>query len=126
MNPVPPPARSAPERPLNADARGSYHNAPLSPNQLAQVAKSLGHPSRVAIVARLARAGPCSTTDIVAGAGLAHSTVFRHLRILSEAGVVTAFRDGSRVWYEVDNEVLGRFRRAVDGLALEGRLRLGT
>ena len=51
--------------------------------------RSLGDPTRLAIVRRLA-VGPARVTDLVAAVGLAQSTVSKHLACLRECGLVAS------------------------------------
>ena len=46
-------------------------------------------------------------------ADLAQSTVSEHLRILREAGLITATRDGPRIWYSLDRDALEAFLESV-------------
>lgn len=51
--------------------------------------RSLGDPTRLAIVRRLV-AGPARVTDLVDSVGLAQSTVSKHLACLRECGLVVS------------------------------------
>lgn len=51
--------------------------------------RSLGDPTRLAIVRRLA-AGPARVVDLVQAVGLAQSTVSKHLACLRECGLVAS------------------------------------
>jgi DNA-binding transcriptional ArsR family regulator len=51
--------------------------------------RSLGDPTRLAIVRRLA-AGPARVVDLVEAVGLAQSTVSKHLACLRDCGVVAS------------------------------------
>lgn len=51
--------------------------------------RSLGDPTRLAIVRRLA-AGPARVTDLVEAVGLAQSTVSKHLACLRDCGLVAS------------------------------------
>ncbi len=51
--------------------------------------RSLGDPTRLAIVRRLAL-GPARVTDLVEAVGLAQSTVSKHLACLRECGLVAS------------------------------------
>jgi ArsR family transcriptional regulator len=53
---------------------------------------------RIEIVQCLADHGPLTSGAVVAGSGLAQSTVSEHLRILRNAGIVGVKRDGPNVW----------------------------
>lgn len=66
--------------------------------------RALGDPNRIALVAWLARQrGPKTVTEIVESGccPVDFSVVSRHLRMLREAGCVTAERDGREVRYQL-------------------------
>lgn len=67
--------------------------------RLAVLAKALGHPARLRILALLARTPGCIGGDIVDAVGLAQSTVSEHLRILKAAGVIEGQIDPPRICY---------------------------
>lgn len=71
----------------------------LTDEQLAALAKALGHPARLKILLLLARTPGCIGGDIVQAVGLAQSTVSEHLRILKAAGVIEGQIDPPRVCY---------------------------
>jgi ArsR family transcriptional regulator len=64
--------------------------SPARAEALARRFRALADPARVALVARLARAGEARVGELVVGSGLAQPTVSHHLRILREAGLVEA------------------------------------
>jgi ArsR family transcriptional regulator len=84
--------------------------------ELAQLARALAHPARVAIVRYLLQFGECVCTDLSGVVPLAHSTAMQHLKILKEAGLLRSARDGRHVLYCVDGEVLRRFQELLSGL----------
>jgi len=85
--------------------------------ELARLCRALGHPARVAIVRYLeGRTGACPAGDIVAQVPLAQSTVSRHLRVLTEAGILLASPAPPRVLYRLDRNALDAFRRAASAL----------
>src|SRR5512147_1839880 len=67
--------------------------------ELATLAKALGHPARVQIVRLLVRREACICGDIVDELPLAQSTVSQHLKVLKEAGLIRGEIDGPRVCY---------------------------
>lgn len=71
----------------------------IDDESLAALAKALGHPARLRILALLAHAPGCIGGDIVQAVGLAQSTVSEHLRILKAAGVIAGEVDPPRVCY---------------------------
>lgn len=85
---------------------------PLS--TLAEQAKALGHPARLAIIQLLAARDACVCGEIVEDLPLAQSTVSRHLKVLKEAGLVQGTIDGPRVCYCLDEEAVHALRGRFD------------
>ena len=84
--------------------------------ELAQLAKALAHPARVAILRRLLAQGECVCGEIVDGLPLAQPTVSQHLKVLKEAGLVVGEVDGPRVCYCVNPKVVKRVKELIGGL----------
>jgi ArsR family transcriptional regulator len=84
--------------------------------ELAMLAKALGHPARVQIVRLLVRRNACICGDIVDELPLAQSTVSQHLKVLKEAGLIRGEIDGPRVGYCVEPRVLRRLKALVASL----------
>jgi ArsR family transcriptional regulator len=68
-------------------------------NRLADYAKALAHPARVAIVEYLAKSNACMCGDIVDVLPLSQSTVSQHLRELQSAGLIKGTIEGTSVCY---------------------------
>ena len=90
-------------------------------DHLASIARSLGHPARVAIVKELSGSQPRAAGDIAADSGLARSTVSEHLKILRKAGLVCACQDGASVRYRLRYSAVRAFVRDLEQLATESR-----
>ena len=84
--------------------------------ELAGFTRALGHPIRVAIVRYLLEQGESVCTDLSEIVPLAHSTTMQHIKVLKEAGLLSAGRCGRNVLYCVNPEALRHLR------ALVGRL----
>lgn len=84
----------------------------------AKVAKAMAHPSRLAVVERLAR-GPACVCDLTALVGADISTVSRHLSILKAAGIVADERKGSWVHYRLRCPCVVRFLDCVEAVVRE-------
>ena len=84
--------------------------------ELAELAKALGHPARVKILRILARRRECLCGEIVHELPLAQSTVSQHLKILKEAGLVRGTVDGPRVCYCLAQNALRRAKALVAAL----------
>ena len=84
--------------------------------ELAALAKALGHPARVKIVRILLRRNACVCGDIVDELPLAQSTVSQHLKVLKDAGLIRGEVDGPRVCYCIETRALRRLRALVGAL----------
>lgn len=71
----------------------------MADEELAGLAKALGHPARVQILRLLTRKNSYVCGDIVDELPLAQSTVSQHLQVLKEVGLVQGTIDGPRVCY---------------------------
>jgi ArsR family transcriptional regulator len=81
--------------------------------ELAKLAKAIGHPARVRILRMLSRKEARVCSQIVDELPLAQSTVSEHLRILKEAGLIRSSSDGPRVGYCIDFNGLRRLKALV-------------
>lgn len=84
--------------------------------ELARLAKALGHPARVAIIRLLLRRDACICGEIVDELPLAQSTVSQHLKQLKEAGLIRGEVDGPRVCYCVNEASITLLRSLLEGL----------
>jgi ArsR family transcriptional regulator len=99
-------------------ARRSGRGLPITAadTELAGLARALGHPIRVAILRYLLEQGESVCTDLSEIVPLAHSTTMQHIKVLKEAGLLSAGRCGRNVRYCVNPNALRQLR------ALVGRL----
>lgn len=82
-------------------------------DELAKLAKAIGHPARVRIMRMLSRRDARVCSQIVGELPLAQSTVSEHLRVLKEAGLVRSSQEGSRVGYCIDFDTLRKLKALV-------------
>lgn len=82
-------------------------------DELAKLAKAIGHPARVRILRMLSRKEARVCSQIVDELPLAQSTVSEHLRILKDAGLVRSSQDGPRVGYCINFDGLRRLKALV-------------
>ena len=85
--------------------------------QLAVLAKALGHPARIGIVRLLMEKQTCIGCDIVQEIRLAQSTVAEHLRILKAAGIITGEIERPRVCYSLNPASLLPLHRLLNTVA---------
>ncbi len=72
--------------------------------------QALGDPVRLSIVRQLASEGEVCACDLTCCGEISQPTVSHHLRVLREAGVVTAERRGTWVHYSLVPEAIARLR----------------
>lgn len=71
-------------------------------NQIATIAKALGHPARIAIIEYLLKVDACICSDIVDELPLAQPTVSQHLKELKNAGLIKGNIEGNSICYCID------------------------
>ncbi len=71
-------------------------------NQIATIAKALGHPARIAIIEYLLKVNECICGDIVNELPLAQPTVSQHLKELKNAGLIKGNIEGNAICYCID------------------------
>jgi ArsR family transcriptional regulator, arsenate/arsenite/antimonite-responsive transcriptional repressor len=76
---------------------------------LANFAKAIAHPARIAILKVLAQRQACICGEIVEVLPLAQSTVSQHLKELQKAGLIKGTIDGPRSCYCINWEVFSQF-----------------
>jgi DNA-binding transcriptional ArsR family regulator len=74
---------------------------------------ALADPTRRAVFERL-RKGPRAVGDIAEGLPVSRPAVSQHLKVLKEARLVTAYRDGTRQFYAIDTQGLADVRAYLD------------
>jgi DNA-binding transcriptional ArsR family regulator len=79
-------------------------------NRFAAVARALGDPTRLCVLESLAD-GEASVGDLATRVSCQVPNMSQHLAVLRSAGLVTARRDGSTVYYRLaDPKVLEAYR----------------
>ncbi len=78
-------------------------------NSLANIAKALGHPARIAIVEYLLNQKECVCGDIVSELPLAQATVSQHLKELKTAGIIKGNIEGNSICYCLNENTIAEF-----------------
>ena len=73
-------------------------------NHLADLAKALAHPARIAILEFLAKKNACICGDIVEELPLSQATVSQHLAELKRIGLIKGEIEGPRVCYCINQK----------------------
>lgn len=84
--------------------------------ELADIAKALSHPARIAILKVLAQKPDCICGEIVEVLPLAQSTVSQHLKELKKAGLIEGLVDGPRSCYCIHWKAFQKFSGDITAL----------
>lgn len=71
-------------------------------NEIANIAKVLGHPARIAIIQHLIKVETCICADIVDEIGLAQATISQHLKEMKRVGLIKGTISGTSMCYCID------------------------
>lgn len=85
-------------------------------NDLAALAKALGHPARIAIIQFLIKSKSCVCGDIVDELPLSQSTVSQHLKELKKIGLIKGEIEGPKVCYCIDEKTWGDAKKVLNEL----------
>lgn len=93
-------------------------------NELALMARVLGHPARIAILEHLLKLNSCINSDLVNELGLAQATISQHLKELKNIGLIKGTVEGTSMCYCIDSEkwttLKNQFSTFFDQLAKPG------
>lgn len=88
-----------------------------SQNEIATLAKALGHPARIAIIEYLLSVDTCICGDIVNELPLAQPTVSQHLRELKSAGLIQGNIEGNSICYCVNKTTLEKLKTYINHIS---------
>nr|MBC7613147.1 winged helix-turn-helix transcriptional regulator [Pseudopedobacter sp.] len=87
--------------------------------ELAEFAKAISHPARVAILKVLSEKQSCICGEIVEVLPLAQSTVSQHLKELKNSGLIQGTISGPKSCYCINGEKFIKFQAAFNALFLQ-------
>ncbi len=86
-------------------------------NAVANMAKAMGHPARVAIIEYLMKVNTCICGDIVNELPLAQPTVSQHLKELKNAGLIKGEVEGNSICYCIDRKAIEKMKAYFSAIA---------
>jgi len=85
--------------------------------EIEKISKALADKTRLRIFEAISAADHMSCSEIVSMRGVTHATVSHHLKILSEAGLITCRRKGQFVHSEAVPEKVAAYTQALVKIA---------
>lgn len=79
-------------------------------NELANMAKAIAHPARIAILQQLIKTNACICGSLVEELGLAQPTISQHLKELKIAGIIQGKVGGTSVCYCINPDTWKKYR----------------
>ena len=80
-------------------------------NELANMAKAIAHPARIAILQQLIKTNACICGDLAEELGLAQPTISQHLKELKNAGIIQGTVEGTSVCYCINPKVWQQYQQ---------------
>ena len=88
-------------------------------NQMAILAKALGHPARIAIIEFLVKVDSCICGDIVNELPLSQPTISQHLKELKMAGIIKGNIEGNAICYCIDEHIWSKFQTYLGNITIK-------
>lgn len=85
-------------------------------NEIANYARVLAHPARIAIIDHLLITNRCINSDLVQELGLAQATISQHLKELKSSGMIQGTVEGNAMNYCLNYEVWKNIQGLFDGM----------
>lgn len=86
----------------------------INHQEIADIAKVLSHPARVAILEYLANQKDCCSGNISNEIPLSRTTVSQHLQELKKLGLIKGTIDGVKVCYCIDIKVYKKYKKRIE------------
>lgn len=87
--------------------------APISKpeaEELAHLLKAVAHPVRLQLLSIIRSSDEVCACDLYAPVGLTQPTVSHHLKLLTDAGLLTRTQRGTWAWFQVNEDRMGDIR----------------
>lgn len=88
-------------------------------NELAVIAKAIGHPARIAILEYLSKVNDCICSDIVDKINLSQSTVSQHLKELKSAGLIKGSIEGNTICYCIEEKTMEKLELFLNKITIQ-------
>jgi ArsR family transcriptional regulator len=86
-------------------------------DRISSIMKTIGHPSRLLIVDLLLERGKLPVRDISEDIGISQSNTSQHLKALENIEILYSDRQGTSVFYGIQNKSVAKLMRCVNECA---------
>jgi len=122
------PSTRKPARGARSASRPERRRPVSAPPLPAHAFAALGDRTRLSLLARLARGGPCSISQLTHGSRLTRQAITKHLRVLERVKIVRSVRSGRHALFQLDPRPVLDLRACLDRISAQwdealGRLR---
>lgn len=83
-------------------------------NEIANIAKVLGHPARIAIIQQMIKRNDCVCSELVVDIGLAQATISQHLKELKNIGIIKGRISGPSMCYCIDAKRWSQIKNKIE------------
>jgi len=83
-------------------------------NQLAQFAKAIAHPARIAILEFMMKNPNCITNHLVEHLPLAQATISQHLKALKSAGLIKGTIQAPKICYCLEEKTFKQMKKQLN------------
>ena len=85
--------------------------------RISNLMKTIGHPSRLAIVDLLLEKGRMPVKAISESIGISQSNTSQHLKALEVIEAISSEREGTSIFYQIENQGLNKLLQCVNECA---------
>lgn len=80
----------------------------------ARLLKAIADPTRIQLLSLIASSGEACACDLNGPVGLSQSTVSHHLKVLTEAGLLTREQRGTWAWFSIEEDRIGELSALIE------------
>src|SRR6266508_2007618 len=93
--------------------RGLHSRVSMNRSELEKISKALADKTRLRIFEAISATNRMNCSDIVSMRGVTPATVSHHLKVLSEAKLITCRREGQFIYHQAVPETITAYTRAL-------------
>lgn len=93
----------------------------MKDDEVAQIARALGDPNRLAIYTQIAQHNELFCGEMHAKHAISAATLSHHLKVLADLGLITSRKDGLNVYYRIVPKKLAAYVKYLGGIGLKAK-----